>query len=572
MRVILASAVLLILMAGMSAAAQETATDLSFGDGSQWRCVGGEWSEGENGVILPPTTRNLYSTAFYTGKAYSDVTVEFDYWGGYRESATGTAGLILRATDGQEFYVIHFPWCGQPYRAKNFWTGLAKVNSDGYFRHVRFELAPAVPAEWERWYSVKVQAVGPRIKVWVDGRLALDATDNTYKSGLIGLAGYGEYQFRNLRVSGTSTKAEKLPTEMTIAKNMVELPIPCTWPTGCVAPNGDVLIGSGQVLLRSTDKGRTWNKEQLPEWVAGTQRLHVLPMSDGGSTLFRTAKDRLIALGAIGGYITQSASRAHGFWLSESFDHGKTWSEAALCPLLDDVPWPKDISSERLYVNGPLVETADGTLLRFCYSGVEDNSSYTNVNTWGAEKCKAMVFRSTDGAKTWSGPIELDRPTYGSAKFKSHSPRGSIPGTLDLTETNGVAIGNTVMALSRPIYSPWMWQCLSYDGGATWDTAARTTFPGYAQSLLRTSSGAIVCAHRYPGYAINVSRDNGLNWDQGTVIDWPTWAMGNIIEVEPDVLLVTYMNSDLGDVANLQKFPLLMQRVEITNDGIRPAK
>ena len=128
------------------------------------------------------------------------------------------------------------------------------------------------------------------------------------------------------------------------------------------------------------------------------------------------------------------------------------------------------------------------------------------------------------------------------------------------------------MALSRPIYSPWMWQCWSSDGGATWDSAARTTYPGYAQSLIRTSSGAIVCAHRYPGYAINVSWDNGLNWDQGAIIDWPTWAMGNLIEVEPDVLLVTYMNSDLGDVANLQKAPLLMQRVKVTKDGIRPVK
>ncbi len=563
-------ALLCCLAAGMPAyAANETPTRLNFGKGLQWRCVGGQWSEGEAGVILPPATRNLHSRTFYIGKSFGDVTVEFEYWGGYRESATGTVGLILRASDAGNFYWIHFPWCGQPYRAKNFWAGLGKVSDNGYVRHVKFDIVPGVPAEWERWYSVKVQATGPRIRVWVDGRLALDATDDTYKMGMIGLAGYGEYKLRKLRVTGVSTKAPKWNDSIPIAKPMVELPIPSTWPTGCVAPNGDVLIGSGMVLLRSTDKGRTWKKEQLPELVAGTQRSHVFPMGDGGSTLLRTAKGRLIALGAIGGYVTQSASRAHGFWLSESFDNGKTWSEAVLCPLLDDVPWPKDISKERLYVNGPLVETANGALLRFAYSGIEDKSAYTDINSWGTNECKSMVFRSINGGKTWSGPIELDRPTY------YRQARGSIPGALDFTETTGVAIGNKVTALIRPIYSPWMWQCWSHDGGASWDSASRTTFPGYAQSMIRTSSGAIVCAHRYPGYAINVSWDNGLNWDQGAVIDWPTWAMGCIIEVEPDVLLVLYMNSDFGDVANLQdlqKSPLLMQRVRIAKDGIRPEK
>ncbi len=570
---ILATMILCLLALGASAfAAGDAPMNLNFGDGSQWRCVGGEWSGGEEGLILPTQTRNTYSEAYYTGKAYSDVTVEFEYWAGYREAATGSAGLILRSNDGQDAYWVYFPWCGQPYRAKHFWAGLGKLNGDGYVRNITFDVVPNVIAEWERWYTVKVQAVGPRIKAWVDGRLALDVTDNTYKSGLIGLAGYGEYQFRNLRVTGTGTKAPKLPAKLSIPKNQVELPIPCTWPTGCVAPNGDVLIGSGQVLLRSTDKGRTWTKEALPEFVAGTEKLHVFPMGDGGSTLLTTAKGRLIAVGAIGGYITKGPSRAHGFWLSESFDSGKTWTEAEFGPLTDDSPWPNDIGKERVYLNGPMVETEDGALVRFTYGSIEDNSKYTNVNTWAAEKAKSLAFRSTDGGKTWSGPIELDRPLYGSAKYNSFAPRGTIPGSLDLTETTGVAIGNTVMALSRPIYSPWMWQMWSYDGGVTWDSAARTTFPGYAQAMIKTKSGAIVCAHRYPGYAVNVSWDNGLNWDQGTVIDWPTWAMGNIIEVEPDVLLLTYMNSDLGDVANLQKFPLLMQRVKLTKDGIKPVK
>ena len=540
--------------------APEDAVALKIGDGSNWRFLGGEWTDGDDGVILPTPQRNVHSRAFYTANAYADVTVEFEYWGGYRESATGTAGLILRAQDGGHFYWIHFPWTGQPYRAKGYWAGLGIVSGDGYVRHAKFDIVPGVPAEWQRWYAVKVEAVGTRIRIWVDGRLALDLNDDTHSSGYVGLAGWAEYRFRNVRVTGKPGAAPPWDDSVRIRKSMVELPVPSSMPTGCVAPNGDVLLGSGMTLLRSTDKGRTWSKEQLPE--------HVYPLGDMGATLFRTAKGRLIVHGAIGGYVTKAESKAHGFYMSESFDSGKTWSEMTLCPLQSDAEWPPSLDKERLWVYGPLTETEDGTLIRFLYCGVDDSGPYNDVNTWAAVRAKSMAFRSTDGGKTWAGPIELDRPTYYT------TPRGSIPGALDFTETTGVAIGNTVMTLIRPIYSPWMWQCWSHDAGVTWDAAARATFHGAAQSLIRTHSGYIVCGHRHPGYALNVSRDNGLNWDAGTIIDWPTWAMGCMIEVEPDVLLVTYNNMDYGNVANLRNVeisPLLAQRVRITPTGIEPA-
>jgi ABC-type hemin transport system substrate-binding protein len=91
--------------------------------------------------------------------------------------------------------------------------------------------------------------------------------------------------------------------------------------------------------------------------------------------------------------------------------------------------------------------------------------------------------------------------------------------------------------------------------------------------MTRTSSGAIVLAHRFPGYSVNISRDGGRNWDAGTIIDWQPWGQGALIEVEPDVLLVTYMNTDLGDWHNLVKTdisPLLSQRFRITQDRIVP--
>jgi hypothetical protein len=216
-----------------------------------------------------------------------------------------------------------------------------------------------------------------------------------------------------------------------------------------------------------------------------------------------------------------------------------------------------------------LIETEDGTLIRLMYGSVTpDRATFDDVNTWGAEQCKAYAIRSTDGGKSWSAPIDLDRPsTY---VYPRGVLRGQIPGTLDLTEATGVAIGNKVMVVVRPIYSPTMWQCWSNDAGATWTAAARTTFPGYAQSMLRLKSGVILVAHRFPGYSINMSRDNGVNWDEGTVIDQPTWAMGCMIEIEPNVVLCTYMNAASGDVNALAKEPLLAQLFRVTPQGLRP--
>jgi hypothetical protein len=120
------------------------------------------------------------------------------------------------------------------------------------------------------------------------------------------------------------------------------------------------------------------------------------------------------------------------------------------------------------------------------------------------------------------------------------------------------------MAVVRPIYSPYMWQLWSEDSGANWDAAARTTFPGYAQSMARTQAGIIAVAHRFPQYSVNLSRDDGLNWDEGTVIDYPAWAMGCLLEVEPNVLLATYMNWEH------KSQPLLAQLIRITPKGLEP--
>jgi hypothetical protein len=519
---------------------------IRLGDSAGWTFSGEPWSEDGEGVIRPPDERNLASRAFYHQQAFRDFTADFEFNGSYRETGTGSAGLIIDATDPGHFYYVYFPWGGQQLRAKHFWAAVAKVDETGYIRNIEMEWVPGVPSETERWYRVRVEAQGGSITVWVDGRRAVSVAVTRPARGCIGLAGYGWYAFRNIRVAGNEVPQPDWKGERRIPSPSFEVGLDSKgMPSGCVAPNGDVLLAAGTLLVRSTDKGHTWSEPApLPEKLG--------PVGDYGSSVFRSRSGRLFVMI----YRTQEQVKqaTPEISISESTDNGLSWSD----PVPSEVAhgWP-DLPKS-LVPYGPLVETDDGTLLRFLLGGVkEEGSRFTDVRTWSATHCKAFAIRSVDAGKSWSAPIELDRPAW------TDKERGTIPGSLDFTEPTGVALGNKAMVLIRPIYSPMMWQCWSQDSGATWDAAARVTFPGYAQSMVRTQSGAILCAHRFPHYAVNISRDEGLNWDQGTIIDYPVWAMGCLVEVEPNVVLSTYMNARQDQL-------MLSQLIRVTPDGIEP--
>src|SRR5688572_1396833 len=100
------------------------------------------------------------------------------------------------------------------------------------------------------------------------------------------------------------------------------------------------------------------------------------------------------------------------------------------------------------------------------------------------------------------------------------------------------------MALVRPIWSPWMWETWSRDGGATWSPCVRGPFPGYATpSAMRTRSGAILVAPRLPCLTMQVSRDDARRREAGTITDGGLWAMGCMREVSPGVVLYVYWDN-----------------------------
>jgi hypothetical protein len=514
--------------------------ELSIGDGCNWDFINGAWSEDEQGCINPPETRDTHFLAFYRPQAFSDLTAEFELMSSFGETGSGDAGIIVRAQDANHYYWVRFPWCGQQLRAKHFWAAISKVDETGYIRNLKLAMIPGVPSETDRWYHVRVECAGEQIRAWVDGRPGPTVTDATFRAGRVGLAGYGGFSFRRVRISGEPAQVGDWSAELRPLRNWFH-PAPAleggqNMPSICRTPGGRLLLAvpseKATFLVRSEDNGRSWSEpEELP-----------LALHEG--VVHTTRSGRLL--------MQVFHVDARQMLMAESGDEGYRWSEPQEAALTGE--WPED--PPKLGAYGPLLELPDGTLLRFLLGGLVSNAG-KNVVTWGSIHCQAFSIRSTDEGRTWSAPANLDRPSW------TGQEAGAIDGCLDLTEPVAAVLDDgRILCYIRPIYSPTMWETHSDDGGQTWSSARRGAFPGYAPCMTRTSSGALLVAHRFPGHSINVSWDNGVTWDEGTTVDFPVWAMGCMMEVEPDVVLFVYMDAN-------REF-LRAQRIRVAPDGLKP--
>ena len=215
---------------------------LKIGQGEGWCFVGGRWQDGPAEYAVPPDVFSL-RMAIHTAAAYGDVAVECDFQAGNAATGAGDAGIILRAQvttpeahdsarcgalparqNARHHYWVHTPWVGQTTRAKHFWLAISKMDASGWARNLALQVVPGVPAETHRWYRLRVEAQGPHIRTWVDGVPGPAVTDDTYgagdagdtpglhtpngtkvvqtwRSGCVGMAGYGEFRCKELRVA-----------------------------------------------------------------------------------------------------------------------------------------------------------------------------------------------------------------------------------------------------------------------------------------------------------------------------------------------------------------------------------
>jgi hypothetical protein len=526
-------------------------TTLKINGGNDWYFMNGAWKDGDNNLLDVPGELHRadgpniqgHHYAFNKKLAYKDVRVRFEF----RLTGHTDAGIILRAADESHFYLLHFPNCGQAWRAQHFWAAFSKMDDSGYLKRIKMDMVRRVPSTKDIWLAAEVTLAGNKISVHIGENGYFEAVDDTYpNAGHVGVFSFGAANIRNVTFEGQPASAawnDKI-------KQPVNWFYPCPdtqygkWqqPADLLClPDGELILNftadKKSYLIRSRDKGKTWSKPEELKIIPGNKeyqppRLHLTPAG------------RLICL------IRQDEK----FLFAESKDAGRTWSEPVVAP----IPVPPHMTGLHA---GPqaFLNLKDKSMVMFLYGGHDlKNPDYT-VFTWGSLHCQAYACRSEDDGRTWSAPVNVDNP--------GSDDKGKMyDGNLDLTEVCGAQMSDgRIMALIRPIYSPWMWETWSSNGGKTWGPCVRGPFPGYATpNMLRTASGALLVAHRLPSLTIHCGWEDGRTWDEGTLIDSGLWVMGSMVEVEPDVVLYIYWDSFESRMRG--------QFFKVTRKGLEPVR
>ena len=506
----------------------EARTDVSF--------VGGAWHESDEGVIGPPENLADENLAFFTREAYRDFQAEFEFrWdlcdpiGSW--AAETSAGFLFRAEDARHYYAVHFPGSDQELATEYFWGMISRVDASGFVEVLKAERVPGVSTALGQWHKVRVVVEGDQIMVRVDGRPMTPVVDATYRDGgRIGLAtnsGLGatpKSSFRNLRVSGPPVPAPAWDESVQPGRNWSVVDPRHSRPCSNIvrASTGELLVVSGGRMLASPDNGRTWSAgEPLPAhlqagvgWeTPGSLR----PAPDGGLELYGVTDRPPLRL--------RKATSA---------DQGRTWSEIRDVARVD---FPSDRPFNEMHSSG-LLELAGGDLLVFlfvCRSAQIDVVDGRMHYLYPAPGTMDICLRSADGGETWGPPVNLDGPPH-------DDERWMFAKDTDLETSKAQTRDGRIIRLSRPFYSPFMWESWSEDRGRTWTPAARGAFPMFActESMVCTASGALLIAGRFPGMAVQVSRDDGMTWACYRIDATGIYANGAMYEVEPDVVVFLY--------------------------------
>lgn len=528
-----------------------TAVTMRGAAGENWRFVGGAWQQNTAGVITPSVNQVDNDLAFYTPQAYQDFEARFEFrWNGHWTAA----GFIFRAQDARHYYIVEFPATGQHTRAEHFWVTVSKVDKSGWREILHMQMVHGISSVPRIWHKAKVQVQGRKIRVWVDGRPVSVVEDKTYQApGYIGLASYNclgrkqKSSFRKLTISGQAIQAAAWNGSVRPLRNwgVVDDKNGSACTNIGRAGNGDLLTYSSRRLLRSSDNGQTWNADEQKAAIPDSNPYRFRSLPDGLLERYRNT-DRLPFK------ILKSISQ----------DDGRTWSEARE---VAEVTFPPEIPF-KLFCGSKLLETKAGTLLFFAWarSGFElevlGGRAYQAAPLpWSQSYC----LRSTDGGESWSDPVNIDGGPDPAVEIDGYEQYGK-------DEFNEVSAAQTrdgqILALIRPIHSPFMWETWSDDDGRSWTPAARGPFPLYActNAIVSTSLGVLLVGGRFPGLTVQASYDNGMSW-QGYVIDTCGWANGAMYEIEPDVVLFVYGGWE-------KPRQLRYQILRVTPEGLKSGK
>jgi len=527
--------------------------------------------------VHPPATGTQLRKAFRTDLVLTDETLECEYQLAFDN---GHVGLVFGAQDSDHYYWAYIPHWGQLWRARAFYAAIAIADGSGYVRNLDLRLMHNVPCHLNIWRSLRVERRGNHIQMWVNGVKGPNAIDDTYGPGRVGVSGFNRWAMRNLRIDGKHMEPPVWPTILSRQHRFAE---PFAAEGGYLyhAPVSLNRLSNGEILLitnksqhpsphvsdpnltswhmyLSADAGRTWSSH-------GDLSQGRLPSIFGRP--FEIEPGILRSFEFISPNPGSSPSKEEfyqgsGFYYRDSKDKAMTWSQWSYGKL--EGGWETEMFRENTHcsVMGSTM-LRDGTILASLLLSTHRSDSIKNIGmgTWPAYvMLQPYCTISKDQGQSWSLPVPMDN-----AAMNDGSPPDSP--LADFTETPMAQLpSGRVVALSRPVASPFMWQTQSEDGGKSWRQCCYAPFSGSGNpNLVATSSGLLALVARCGGVGIHISDDEGLNWTPGAMLDSSNYFNGLVIEAEPDVILAVY------PVIDDMPMHLRTLRVRVTPQGPMPA-
>jgi len=509
---------------------------------ADWEFAGSAWTL-KDGRLTQPSTRGQ-PRAFYRPAVFGDVSVQVRFRIHDEGRGVKAAGLILRATDSRNAFMIH-------YDSRN---DQIIVTRDG-IGDDRHEVGRKrkVTIDTGRWHAARADIAGDEIQVSLDEKLVLTVKDATLPAGRVGVyTSQGKVEYEGFQVSGREAElahpwrmrmTHEVPKEQALA-TILSTKVICKqpgryigWPSVCLRSNGELLAAfsgdrDGHVcpwgkvqLVRSSDKGETWSK---PVSICNT------PLDDRDAGITETKAGTLVVAWftslAFEGQAKRNRGKSPvwdawhyhaekltpaireqylGFWTARSEDGGKTW----------DAP----VKTKGSTPHGP-IELADGRLL---YVGRRSPHRNTELT----------VEESRDDGRSWQ-QIALIESASEDPITQFHEPH--------VVETAAGALVAQFryhhVVKGKPGYDntqSYLRQAESTDGGRTWTVLHQVPLLGYPPHLIRLRNGWLLSVygrrHGACGEYACISRDGGVTWD-----------------VENEIKLAAAMNGDLGYPASTQ--------------------
>ena len=298
-------------------------------------------------------------------------------------------------------------------------------------------------------------------------------------------------------------------------------------------PSGDIILvfhkdadihGATRVILKSTDKGKTWTPLPTP-----IVRLEAVGTLRDGTVLFYDD------------YAFRKEGNVFVGQMCMSKDGGKTFGPIELAEFhrRPDIKigkaatyWdPKDLdkykatsarwSDELCHALWrSVLEKPDGTLIACAHTSYQ-----------GYEKAVCVCYHSTDKGRSW----------------RAESTIAAAP------KIEGEGFVEPVMALcSRGdvlcVMRHGLWQARSTDGGKTWEKYETLSVGGVDPDLCLMTNGVLACSYGRPGNRVMFSADGtGKAWtDHLKIYEYQDGSFGytGIVEVQPGTLLFVYDRHD----------------------------